>query len=110
MENLTESAAVSVAPVIESVKAFCAKNAIIEVVPKVRVNDNGYPYVTFINKDNEATNVYFSINAAGTVEENQDIREIAKDLQIVYVKNAAGEDRIKLSRKSASRITVEDLF
>ena len=126
MENLLESAAATATPTASrpttmSVGEFCKTfvsqdsegNKIIgltQIVPKVRVNSNGYPYVTFINKANVATNIYFTVNASDTVSEGQDLRDIADDLQIVFVQNADGEDRIKLSRKSTSRLSVEDLF
>lgn len=111
MENLLEnSAAVNSRPTTMSVVEFCKSNDLTEIVPKIRVNANGYPYVTFINSDNVATNIYFTVNASDTVSEGQDLREIAHDLQIVFVKNELGEDRIKLSRKSTSRLTVDNLF
>ena len=120
MENLLENA-VNTRPTTMSIVDFCKSfqgvdrngNPLIgltEIVPKVRVNSNGYPYVTFINSDNVATNIYFTVNASDTVSEGQDLREIAHDLQIVFVKNELGEDRIKLSRKSTSRLTVDNLF
>ena len=98
-------------------KTFVSKDAsgndivgLSEIVPKIRTNSNGYPYVTFINSANIATNIYFTVNSSDTVSEGQDLREIAKDLQIVFVVNSDGEQRIKLSRKSTSRLTIEDLF
>lgn len=109
MENLLENA-VNTRPTTMSVVEFCKSNDLTEIVPKIRVNSNGYPYVTFINSDNVATNIYFTVNASDTVSEGQDLREIASDLQIVFVKNELGEDRIKLSRKSTSRLTVDNLF
>ena len=122
MENLLENSdAVNIRPTTMSVVDFCksfvsldrnGKETVVltEIVPKIRVNANGYPYVTFINSDNVATNIYFTVNASDTVSEGQDLREIASDLQIVFVKNELGEDRIKLSRKSTSRLTVDNLF
>jgi hypothetical protein len=109
MQNLLENA-VNTRPTTMSVVEFCKSNDLTEIVPKIRVNSNGYPYVTFINSDNVATNIYFTVNASDTVSEGQDLREIASDLQIVFVKNELGEDRIKLSRKSTSRLTVDNLF
>lgn len=111
MENLVENtAAVTTAPTIMSIADFCKSRKLTEIVPKVRMNANGYPYVTFINADNVAENIYFTKNASGTVEEDMDLRIIAKDLQIVFVVNSDGEERVKLSRKSTSRLSIEDLF
>ena len=99
-------------------KTFVSKDAsgkdivgLSEIVPKIRTNSNGYPYVTFINSANIATNIYFTVNASDTVHEGQDLREIAHDLQIVLVTYKDGrESRAKISRKSTSRLTIEDLF
>jgi hypothetical protein len=112
MENLTENtAAVKTAPTIMSIADFCKSRNLTEIVPKVRVNANGYPYVTFIDgAKNLAENIYFTKNASDTVEEDMDLRIIAKDLQIVFVTNSDGEERIKLSRKSTSRLSIDDLF
>lgn len=110
MENLVENAATISRPTIMSVAEFCKSRNLVEIVPHVRMNASGYPYVTFIDRDNKAENIYFTINASGTVEENMDLKLIAHDLQVVFVKNADGEDRIKLSRKSVSRLSVADLF
>ena len=115
MENmsLVENAATIAAtrPTVKTVKEFVTENGFVEIAREVRANSNGYPFVTFINGQNIATNVYFSQNAAGTVEAGQPItRELIADLQIVFVKNADGEDRIKISRKSTSRLSLEDLF
>ncbi len=86
MENLLEnSAAVNTRPTTMSVVEFCKSQNLTEIVPKIRINANGYPYVTFINSDNVATNIYFTVNASDTVSEGQDLREIAHDLQIVFV-------------------------
>jgi hypothetical protein len=112
MGNLTENtAAVKTAPKVMSIADFCRSRNLTEIVPKVRVNVNGYPYVTFIDGEkNLAENIYFTQNASDTVEEDMDLRIIAKDLQIVFVVNSDGEERIKLSRKSTSRLSIDDLF
>jgi len=121
MSTLTENAAATAQtnandnssntrPTVMAVAEFCKMFKFVELVPKVRMNSNDYPFITFITADNVATNIYFTVNASETVHEGQDLREIAKDLQIVFVVNADGEQRIKLSRKSTSRLTIEDLF
>ena len=40
---------------------FIRKEGFIEVVNGVRWNKNDYPYLTFLNPNNEADNVYFSV-------------------------------------------------
>lgn len=98
-------------PTVMTVAEFCKMKGFVELVPKVRFNANSYPFITFINGKNEAENIYFTVNASENVHEGQDLREIAHDLQIVVVSYTDGrESRAKISRKSSSRLTIEDLF
>lgn len=122
MENLLENAAATAQtnandtssntrPTVMTVAEFCKMKKFVELVPKVRFNANEYPFITFITADNKAENIYFTVNASDTVHEGQDLREIAHDLQIVLVTyNDGRESRAKISRKSSSRLTIEDLF
>lgn len=122
MENLLENAAATAQtnandtssntrPTVMTVAEFCKMKKFVELVPKVRFNANEYPFITFITADNKAENIYFTVNSSETVHEGQDLREIANDLQIVLVTyNDGRESRAKLSRKSSSRLTIEDLF
>lgn len=128
MENLLENAAATAQtnandnantrPTVMSVAEFCKMKHFVELIPKVRVNSNEYPFITFITGPshptlgaNKAENIYFTVNSSDTVHEGQDLRDIAHDLQIVLVTYTDGrESRAKLSRKSSSRLTIEDLF
>lgn len=129
METLLENAAATAQtnandsssntrPTVMSVAEFCKMKHFVELVPKVRFNANEYPFITFITGPshptlgaNKAENIYFTVNASDTVHEGQDLREIAHDLQIVLVTYTDGrESRAKISRKSSSRLTIEDLF
>ena len=128
MEDLLENAAATAQtnandsssntrPTVMSVAEFCKMKHFVELIPKVRVNANEYPFITFITGPssplgaNKAENIYFTVNASENVHEGQDLREIAHDLQIVVVSYTDGrESRAKISRKSSSRLTIEDLF
>jgi hypothetical protein len=122
MENLLENAAATAQtnandsssntrPTVMTVPEFCKMKKFVELIPKVRFNSNEYPFITFLTADNKAENIYFTVNSSDTVHEGQDLRDIANDLQIVLVTYTDGrESRAKLSRKSSSRLTIEDLF
>ena len=79
-----------------SLKQYCQDNQIAQI-SAVRANQNGYPFLTLINKDKEADNIYFSKNAASKIELGQPANLFAKQLFIVQTQNEAGESRTKLS-------------
>ena len=95
-----------------SVQEFCKANNFIQIGNHVRVNQNGYPYVTFINKDNRAENVYFSKKASETVGEGKAIQAgFFKPFNINPTVNETGEVRIKLGLIGEStRVDIADLF
>lgn len=95
-----------------SVKEFMISAGFVEIVKTVRVNQNGYPYVTFITTSNEAENIYFSRNAAKLVDEGSVIEKgFFNPFRIAEVTNNAGEKRIKLVGMGESlRTSIEDLF
>lgn len=93
-----------------SVQEFAVNNQFISLVPTVRVNENGYPYITFIDVNNKAENIYFSKEsskavAAGTVVDKQ----LLTNYQIGITTNAAGEKRTKLVSNS-NRVDIASLF
>lgn len=93
-----------------SFKDWAKQNNITSVAPVVRTNENGYPYVTMINANNEATNVYFSRAASQAVDAGTPItKELMKAHQIGITINAEGEERIKLISNSA-RIELDSLL
>lgn len=49
---------------ITSVQEWMQENGFISISGGVRENENGYPFLTFMNEDNEAENVYFSVKAS----------------------------------------------
>ncbi len=95
-----------------SIKDFVSQNKFTQIRKVVGKNVNGYPYLTFINGNNEAENVYFSINAAQFVDGGQLVTaELLKEHQVVETKNAAGETRLKISLKGESmRLDLADLL
>lgn len=78
---------------------------------KIRKNENGYPFLTFINANNEATNVYFSKNEA---EKLKNMDEVDDDylmkLQVAHTENAEGEKRWKLTTGNSERVELLDLL
>jgi hypothetical protein len=95
-----------------SVKDFMVGSGFTQVVKMVRVNQNNYPYVTFIDSNNIATNIYFSKNASKLVAEGQAIEKgFFNPFRIAETTNALGEKRIKLvGMGEGLRLGVEDLF
>jgi hypothetical protein len=93
-----------------SVREYCKATKVASVATTVRENSNGYPFVTFINGDNEATNVYFSKEGAKHYTLGESIGKGFFDkLQVAYVTNEEGEERIKLITNS-ERISIDDIL
>ena len=93
-----------------SIKEFVAANKFKQIAPSVRENTNKYPFVTFINGDNVAENVYFSKNAAKAVTSGTPVsKDMLAQYQIGIVTNATGEKRVKLISNS-DRLELDDLL
>lgn len=93
-----------------SIKSFCQEKGFVSLASVVRENTNRYPFVTFINEDNKAENIYFSKNASVHVTAGTPVTaELLKAHQIAYVTNEAGEERIKLVSNS-ERVSIADLL
>lgn len=91
-----------------TVKDFCAQKGITGYVPVVRENENGYPYITFMNKENKAENIYFSKNTSKGVALGMPVtKSMMSNYQIGITTNAKGEERVKLVTKRAD---ISDLF
>jgi hypothetical protein len=88
---------------------FCKTNGITAINNNVRVNTNGYPFITVL-RGSDAENIYFSKNASSEVAEGSDVPSIAKSLYIVETVNAVGEPRIKLSFNKGNYTNIADLF
>lgn len=94
---------------VVTVGAFAKAKGFTQISPKVRINQNGYPYITFIDAANKAENVYFSKNAAKDRHEGEVItKEMLKSISVAETKNAKNEDRIKLV--SSDRLELESLL
>ena len=94
-----------------SIKQFAQANNIVEYAKTVRVNANGYLFVTFMNPANEATNIYFSRAMSEKICAGDDVIATFKEHKctVVETTNADGEVRLKLCGNS-ERGNIEDLF
>jgi hypothetical protein len=95
-----------------SVESFMGDQGFISVIQTVRENLNGYPFVTFMDADNKAENVYFSKAASEDVAAGDSIaRGFFDPYVMVLTANADGEARWKIATKGGSnRLEVADLF
>ena len=110
-EAITMESNVSSALKIQSLKEFAAERGFIQVIPKVRENVNGYLYLTFVDAENSATNVYFSINAAEEREAGEPLTgNILKTISVVETTNADGETRHKLTTGGGERIDLASIL
>lgn len=93
-----------------SVKEFVKSKNFVSIVPSIRTNTNGYPYLTFIDKDNKAENIYFSKasseNLADGVVVNKDF---LSTFQVAVTLNADNQERIKLVSNS-NRVSLDMLL
>ena len=98
--------------VSRSVVKFMQENEFAQIVPQIRVNSSGYPFMTFVSQDNEAENIYFSQKAAELVDEDTAInREFIHSMIVCDTKNANGDERPKLAfAASGNRMDLSDLL
>lgn len=95
---------------VQTIKEFVKSQGFTQIASHVRVNTNGYPFVTFIKADNVAENIYFSKNAALLVDKGAAVtKELLSGFQIGATENAAGEVRIKLISNS-ERLSLDSLL
>ena len=90
-----------------SLKEFMQEKSFAQVIPVVRTNSNGYPFLTFTNSSNEAENVYFSKSML--VEAGKVDIEFLRGLKACETTNADGESRWKLTDSAGSRVELADL-
>jgi hypothetical protein len=94
----------------QSVAEFTKSKGFVSVVPKIRANKNGYPYVTMITKDNVAENIYFSKKSSIGVKADMPIvKGFLSTFQVAETTNEAGELRTKLISNS-ERADISDLL
>ena len=100
-------------------KEYCKDNEVLSV-SKVRINTNGYPFMTFLFKaidantgKNKAENIYFSKGLADELSPQAgDAPSILQGKNIIeLVNDETGEVRMKISRSgSTDYVSVDDLF
>lgn len=92
-------------PIISiDIKDYVNEHNIVHFSDHVRVNVNGFPFVTFINGNNKPENFYFSKAASEHYGEGQAIvKGFFENLCLRPTVNANGEERLKLSFKGASK-------
>ena len=89
---------------------FLQDNDFVDVVREIRINKNGYPYVTCLNEDNKAENVYFTKTASARVKSKSfDFdTEMPKAFGMWAEYSDDREKRMKIT--FSNRISVKDLF
>ncbi len=93
-----------------SFSEFTKSKGFTTLVPKVRANKNGYPYLTLITADNKAENVYFSKKSSTLVKEGMEIvKGFLAGFQVAETINAEGEPRVKIISNS-ERVSIGDLL
>lgn len=91
-----------------SFKQFMALRGFTQVVRVVRENSNNYPYLTFVDANNQAENVYFSKNAATKVAKGLELdSKFFLPFTFIQVENAEKELRWKISLASELRAEID---
>jgi hypothetical protein len=94
-----------------SIQEFAQSKGFVQINKAVAVNTNGYPFLTFINKDNVAENVYFSKGSSAEVGAGQVVdKDFLSNYEIAETINVDKEVRTKLVRKGGNRLSLLDLF
>lgn len=95
-----------------SVQQFMSEFSFVSIIPQIRRNANTYAFITFMNADNVATNIYFSVGAAALLTDTTVVnKEFLEGHTVTIYPTPDGEERIKLSRKGDSlRISFADLW
>jgi len=97
--------------VSKSAKEFILGNKL-DLVPTVRTNENGYPFITFVDKANVANNIYFGKTCAEEFPEGTDIKPgFFNDIQFVLVTYEDDrEPQWKMTNNKGPRVTGESMF
>ena len=93
-----------------SLKEFMQEKSFAQVIPVVRTNSNGYPFLTFTYADNKAENIYFSKSMSEVVKDLEKV-DIAflRGLKACETANADGELRWKLTDSAGNRVDMSAL-
>lgn len=94
-----------------TVQEFCATNNLVEVAKQVRENANGYAFITFIDSNNVALNLYLSKSLCEEIAVNTPITKgFFSNKVVVKTENAEGETRFKLAHKDSQRVDLADVL
>lgn len=97
-----------------TVGGFMRHKGFTNYVPTIRLNDNGYPFITFIDankpKDGQAENVYLSKEASKLFEPGyrMSVADL-KTLTVVQYNHEDGSVRFKLGSGTSTWGSVDDL-
>ena len=93
---------------------FCTEEKIVNIVPAVRANENGYLFLTMvriIDGENKSDNIYMSKSTAEQFEEGQVLsNEELKKFSVCHTTNNDGQPRRKLTVGASTWVAVKDLF
>lgn len=94
-----------------TISEFCATNNLVEVAKQVRENSNGYLFVTFIDSNNVALNLYLSKSLCEEIAVNTLITKgFFSNKVVAETSNEAGELRFKLAHKDSQRLDLSDIL
>ena len=97
-----------------NIVTFCAAEEIVNIVPTVRANENGYKFLTMvrvIDGANTSENIYMSKSTAEQFEEGQNLsKDELKKFSVCHTTNADGDARTKLTVSASTWIAVSDLL
>lgn len=96
---------------MQTLKEFSIEQGFTGVIPTVRTNTNGYPYLVFVKGDTTEC-IYFSKTLSATVASGQVLAKADfADMRARLVTNAVGESRYKIcSAGDSPVVSTEDLF
>jgi hypothetical protein len=98
---------------------FTKSNNFVDYKPGELKTSEGGRYITLINKDNKALNVFFGKKAGEAIAESEEIsgvkqivdKSLLVKLSVWTVKNEAGEDRLKaFFTGAANRASLDDVY
>jgi hypothetical protein len=94
---------------IVSLQSYCESNDLVQVSGKtVRTNSNGYPFITFMDKGNEAHNIYFSKAEAENVSESTPINmSLLSALKVSMAETKENGKLPKLTKGSDNRLDLD---
>ena len=94
-----------------SLKEFATTQGFTGVIPAVRTNTNGYPYLVFVKGDSTEC-IYFSKSLAANLSAGQVLAKADfAEMRAMLTTNAVGEQRYKICSAGDSPVeSIENLF